>query len=149
MSLTIKQILAACATGEMPTVLCNYEPYGAGTRKGQITQISSNRVAVDFGLGYNLWFYVDETDGNVVANRKYLRDLSITVMPWMKVTDDFQIMPLVDDPLKMYKSEIQIDGYTISEHADLPGCTEAQIWIENEQGEGTTVGIDTFYNWAF
>lgn len=38
-------------------------------------------------------------------------------------------------------------GYIIKPHPDLPDGQKV-FWIENSQGEGTTVNIDDFFEWA-
>lgn len=98
----IQEILQACAIGDMPKVLCSYTVANAETRVGQVTEIKKNRVAVDFGIRYDTWFYTEEPDQVDKPQRKYMRDLSLSIAPWMEVNDELQFIPCVNADHQSY-----------------------------------------------
>lgn len=60
--MTIKDILIACGSGEMPRVRSRHLVNKASTTEGIVTQIKANRnwrgIAVNFaGVGYDTWFH--------------------------------------------------------------------------------------------
>lgn len=42
---------------------------------------------------------------------------------------------------------ISVDGYNISGHPDLPDGRKV-IWMENSEGEGTTIDVKKLFEWA-
>lgn len=46
------------------------------------------------------------------------------------------------------ESRIECGEYTITSHPSLPDGRKV-IWIENAQGEGTTIDIERLFRWGF
>ena len=51
------------------------------------------------------------------------------------------------DSLSLPSVSVSCNGYSIKEHPDLPDGSKV-IWLENEEGEGTTVDVNKLFKWA-
>lgn len=50
--------------------------------------------------------------------------------------------------LKVSEGEVKVGRFTLSKHDPIPKSSKDFIWMESEEGEGTTIDVENLFKWA-